>query len=70
MVYNNPIQIKGIVEMCDNHISIQYSTTYKISAKDIEWKTGVLIGIKRFANDFMFIIFDGHEKYVKNVMIE
>ena len=49
MIYTNPNKIKNIVQLCDEHKEVEG----KING---EWQTVILIGIRRFSGDFLFIV--------------
>jgi hypothetical protein len=66
MEYNNPKDINNIAELCDSHIVVEY----KINKYDRLWKQGILAGIRRFADCFLFFIHDNlNEYYVQIIKI-
>jgi Ni,Fe-hydrogenase III large subunit len=63
---NNPKQISNIVDMCDNHAAVEF-----YDERDQSWKQGTLVGIRRFAGDFMFLVYSakGIEQYTTKISL-
>jgi len=59
--YNNPKDVKNIVNLCDKHFEVDGNI-------ENVWERVVLIGIRRFASSYMFIVWNQyHELYIQKI---